>query len=187
MGGYPIMIRKLVLPALAATLLAGCVTDYAYRGGSRGDYYYGQPSTEYRYHGPYGGYAPYGYGGFGYGGYGVPYGYYGYPYGYGGHYHHPFYHPYYYHPYYRRAPLTSPRPGDTTPPQDRRDDRRPPWRNYDELRRRQAADGGGAAVQPREVTPARPAVEPRERDARMEQLVRRANRNAEPPSAEQEP
>ena len=98
------MIRNRLLAALtvglAAALLGGCVSDYQYRGGT-GDYYYGQPSVEYRDYG-YGGYgAPYGggYGGgygypgggwsgsIGYGsGYGSPYGYggYGYPYGYGG-------------------------------------------------------------------------------------------------------
>jgi hypothetical protein len=82
------MIRKLILPALAAALLAGCVTDYAYRGGS-GDYYYGQPGSQYDYYGPYGGYYD-GYGG--YGGYGYPsygwggsfgFGYSTYPYFYG--------------------------------------------------------------------------------------------------------
>ena len=100
------MIRNRLLPALTAglavALLGGCVSDYQYRGGTGGDYYYGQPSVEYRDYG-YGGYGgdPYGggYGGgygypgggwsgsIGYGsGYGSPYGYggYGYPYGYGG-------------------------------------------------------------------------------------------------------
>lgn len=107
------MIRNRLFPALttglAMALLAGCVSDYQYRGGT-GDYYYGQPAVEYRDYG-YGGYGdPYGggYGGgygypgggwngsigfgsgyaspYGYGGYGYPYGYggYGYPYGYGG-------------------------------------------------------------------------------------------------------
>ena len=74
------MIRKLILPALAALMLAGCAT-YQYRAGSGGDYYYGQPGTEYRYYG-----SPYGYGGYGYGGYGGygygSYGYGGYGYGY---------------------------------------------------------------------------------------------------------
>ena len=43
--------------SLAATVLAGCVTDYNYRGhGGSGDYYYGRPSVEYRYYGGYGGY-----------------------------------------------------------------------------------------------------------------------------------
>ena len=83
--GVPNMIRKLILPALAATMLAGCVTGYTYRGaGGGGDYYHGQPSVEYRYYGGYGGYYgyPYGYGGYGYYGYPYRYGYYGYPYAY---------------------------------------------------------------------------------------------------------
>jgi hypothetical protein len=70
------MIRKLLLPALAAALLAGCAT-YGYRDG-RGDYYYGQPSTQYRYYGGYGYPGDYGYPG--YSGYGSS-GYYGYGYG----------------------------------------------------------------------------------------------------------
>jgi hypothetical protein len=75
-----------------AVLLAGCVSGYQYREGN-GDYYYGQPSVEYRDYG-YGGYDGYGYpggwsgslgwgyryGGYGYGGYGYPWGGYGYPY-----------------------------------------------------------------------------------------------------------
>ncbi len=184
------MIRKLVLPALAAALLAGCVSDYAYRGGDRGDYYYGRPSVEYRYDGGYGGYAPYGYGygNYGYGTYGYPYRYYGAPYGFGGFggYYSPYYNYPYYRPHYRRPPLTHPRPDGNPPPQHRRDDdRRPPWRNFDELRRRPPADGGGAAVQ--QPVPARPVAEPRERGSRMEQVIRRANQNAEIRADEQEP
>ena len=70
------MFRKLLLPIAATALLAGCVTTapYGYRGGGQGDYYYGSPSVEYRYHG-YGYGDPYGYGG--YGGYGGLYGWYG--------------------------------------------------------------------------------------------------------------
>lgn len=82
-GGRP-MIRKLILPALAALVLAGCATGYQYRGGS-GDYYYGSPGVEYRYYG-------YGYYGYPYG----SYGYYGYPNYYGG------YYGGYYSPWYRR-------------------------------------------------------------------------------------
>lgn len=192
------MIRKLLLPLLAAGLLAGCVTgDYAYRGGDRGDYYYGQPSTEYRYYGGayggYGGYAPYGYGGYspyGYGGYGVPYGYgspygyYGRPYGHGGYYNH---NPYY-RPYQPRPPVVvDPRPDGSSTPPPRRDDRRPPWRNFDELRRRQSANGGGDGIQQREGVPDRPAIQSSERGSRMEQTIRRANRSAEPAPAEHEP
>src|SRR3546814_462944 len=106
--GARLMIGKLLLPALASALLAGCVTSgYQYRGGS-GDYYYGQPSTQYRYYGsPYGSYG-YGYPG-GWGGsigYGYPYGYYGYG-GYGGYgYGYPYYPGY---PY--RPPVVIVRPG----------------------------------------------------------------------------
>jgi hypothetical protein len=63
------MNRKLLLlPAIAAALLAGCAT-YGYRNGASGDYYYGQPRTTYRSYGydAYGGYG-YGYpGAYGYG------------------------------------------------------------------------------------------------------------------------
>src|SRR5690606_22351494 len=91
-GGRP-MIRKLILPALAALVLAGCATGYQYRGGS-GDYYYGSPGVEYRYYG-------YGYYGYPYG----SYGYYGYPYYYGGYYGR------HYSPLYRRPHLPGgPRP-----------------------------------------------------------------------------
>jgi hypothetical protein len=177
------MIRKLVLPILAAALLGGCVTDYAYRGGDRGDYYYGQPSTEYRYYGPYGGYAPYGgfapygYGGFNFGGtYGYPYRYYGYPYGYGGFYNHP-----YYRPYYRRPAVTGP-----GVPQHRGDGRRPPWRDLDGLRRRPTADGG-SREQPREVVPTGPVAEPRERGLRPEPAARRSLREGRRQATDQEP
>ena len=97
------MFRKLLLPALAATVLAGCVTDYNYRGhGGSGDYYYGRPSVEYRYYGGYGGYGGHGYpyyGGYGY--WGSPY---PYRYGYSPYYSYPRY-PYYRYPYrYDRHP-----------------------------------------------------------------------------------
>ena len=86
------MKRSAFLPLASslAVLLAGCVSGYQYREGN-GDYYYGQPSVEYRDYG-YGDYGYGGYGypggwsgslgyGYGYGGYGYPYGGYGYPYG----------------------------------------------------------------------------------------------------------
>lgn len=151
------MIRKLLLPAVAIALLGGCVTGYDYRGG-RGDYYYGQPSTEYRYHG------------YGHYGYGYPYG--GYPYGgyYGrGYYGNPYggYNPYY--PgygggYYPRPPIVvrPPRPGHPGPgtgdggnDDDRHDDRDDgsPWRNLDDLRRRKQGPEPGIS---RRVEPSRP-------------------------------
>lgn len=174
-------ILKTVIALVATGLLAGCVTgDYTYRNGARGDYYYGQPRTEYRYHdyGGYGGYYPYG-GAFHYGlryGYGYPYGYpyhrghRGYPY-YGGHYGYP-----YHYPYRPRPPLVirPPRPDGNSPPPQHRPDSRPPWRNLDELRRRQQAQGGND--QPRMVVPARPTVAPhRSDDSRMEQIIRRSS------------
>ena len=97
------MIRKLLFPAMAVVLLAGCATGYSYRAGN-GDYYYGQPSIDYQDGGYYpyggagygypggwsgmigygmgyggGGYGPYGYGSYGYGGYPYDYGYPYYP------------------------------------------------------------------------------------------------------------
>lgn len=82
------MIRKLLLPAMCAALLGGCVTaGYGYSDGyNDGGYYYGRPAARY-------------YGGASYG-YGYPYssyygGAYGYPYGYGGYYGG---YPYYYFP-----------------------------------------------------------------------------------------
>ena len=118
------MIRKLLLPAVAAVLLGGCVTDgYQYRDGP-GDYYYGTPSVDYRHYG-----SPYGY-------YGSPGYYYRRGYGlYGGFYDYPYY-PYYPRYYYRPRP----NPGDdgSGPAPDRSDNDRPaPWRDLDELRRRE--------------------------------------------------
>ena len=134
------MLRKLLLPALAIATLAGCATGYSYRGGN-GDYYYGQPSVEYRYYGGYG----YGYGGLG--GYGQGYyldvfgrPVYGYPYGYyGGHY--PSY-PYGHGP--RPRPPHGPGHGGghdgdhDGPPQhgDPRPRNRPPWRDIGRMRDR---------------------------------------------------
>lgn len=129
------MHRKLLLPALAATLLAGCATDYAYRGGN-GDYYYGQPRTEYRYYDPQG----YGlYGSYGYGNYAPAYYYdrlgrlvYRNPYGYYGSYGSPYGSPYGSGGWWYR-----PRPQhgghgdhhDDHAGDGNREERRPPWRN----------------------------------------------------------
>lgn len=99
------MIAKLLLSTLAAAALSGCMTNgYDYRGG-QGDYYYGQPTIEYRHYG-YG--VPYGSYGFGYSsyGHGYPYGYYGYPYG---------YYPYGYYDYYYYPPVHSPDPPPAQP------------------------------------------------------------------------
>ncbi len=141
-SGDRTMFRKLILPMLATAMLAGCATDYNYRGGN-GDYYYGQPRVEYRYQG-FGGFNDGYYGGvgFGYGsasfGYGPrayydPFGrlVYGYPgrYGYG-------------NGWYQQRPRTH-REHDRrdhdgrdqdghdghTRDDGNRHDRRPPWRN----------------------------------------------------------
>ncbi|MFC3550777.1 hypothetical protein ACFOLC_07060 [Lysobacter cavernae] len=166
------MIRKLLLPVLAATLLAGCVTDYTYRGnGGRGDYYYGRPSVDYRYYGGYyGGYYP---------SYGYPYRYGGgYPYRYG--YGYPYRNPYpYYHGGHPRPPVVRPpRPGTGTPPPYRPDSGKAPWRDLDGLRRQ--GEGGGR-MQPRQAGPApsRPAPRPssaprREGGSPVQQMMRRS-------------
>lgn len=173
------MMRKLLLPAVAATLVAGCVTtDYGYRGG-RGDYYYGQPYSEYRYHGgyyPYGAY-PYGYyGRYPYGAYGYPY--YGYPYG--GYYRYPYYGYPHSHPTYPRPPQS----GDA----DR--DRPAPWRNYDEIIRRrqgQTPTPSGEGPRPAMSMPREPAPATRSSGSRMEQMIRQAQQRQGPRRRTEEP
>lgn len=147
--GDRMMLRKLLLPMLATVALAGCATDYQYRGG-QGDYYYGQPQVEYRNSGPSGFYGDiglgYGSGGFGYG-FGASYFYdrfgrlvYGYP------------SRYYGSPYYGRGGWNSPRPrrdhddhghGDRDDQHDNQhgdgdnhQDRPPPWRDLGQLQPR---------------------------------------------------
>lgn len=126
-----VMMRKLsiaTIAAIAALLLGGCVSDYAYRDGP-GDYYYGRPSVDYSYYGygapygsiGYGGYGGYGYGGYGYGGYsggglyGYPYG--GYGSGYGGYYGYP-YRNGHYRPRHDGGYERPPRPGNGSTPTD---------------------------------------------------------------------
>ena len=126
------MIRKLLVPLAAALLLGGCVTGYGYRAGA-GDYYYGQPRTEYRYYDDsFGYYGSYGFGRYApayyydrYGRlvYGGSYGYYGYPYGYGSQW------------WYRPRPHGNGHGGGDHgnghgDHDADRDDRRPPWRNF---------------------------------------------------------
>lgn len=138
------MLRKLLLPILATAALAGCATDYNYRGGN-GDYYYGQPRVEYRYQ-DLGGY----YGSFGLGyGYGSNYYYdrfgrlvWGYPGGYYG------------SPYYGGNNWHRPRPhrghGDRDDHDDHdgngsngdHNDRPPPWRNLGGLQQRDQNENG---------------------------------------------
>jgi hypothetical protein len=150
------MFRKLLVPLAATALLAGCVTSapYGYRGNGQGDYYYGSPSVEYRYHDMYPGYGspyygPYRpglsvWGSFGYGGYG----YYGRPY-----YGNPYYGGYYGYPYYGGYPRTTHRPR----PDNNNGGSRPdggPWRNIDEIaRRRRVVDGTGGGATPTPVMP----------------------------------
>lgn len=169
------MMRRLLVPLVAAGLLAGCVTGaYTHRGTNGGDYYYGRPSVDYRYHGAPYGYHPYGGLHFGYGT-----GYYGHPY-YGGlRYGYPFYgYPYYGQPYYYRPRVIQPRPDDGT----RRDDRPPPWRDFG-ARRRLSPDPGGLQTM-REPEPMRPSRS--DGGSRMESLMRRAA-EGRAPTSEQEP
>jgi hypothetical protein len=137
-----------MLPVAAAVLLAGCVTSgYSYREDRGGGYYYGSPSVEYRELSPYpyGAYGPYGYY---YGPYG-PYRYayptpYGYSYyGYGG----------YGYPY--RYVTRPPRAVDPTP-----DRPRSPWRDLDEVRRRQQTQAPQVPRTPSTLPTRRPSVTP---------------------------
>ena len=177
-----------ILPLAAALLLGGCVTYSYHQADGGGDYYYGDPQSQYGYVVPYA--YPYGYGyGYGYGGgyYGGGYGYYGYhggpyspywynPYYYGAHgYHH---HDDYYRHHYR--PYTPP-PGGTVPPPrphpvplDRPDDG-VAWREYRRAPRPistlPGADGGriiddvqrpmpSIAPPPRTTSPRPPMIRP---------------------------
>ena len=191
------MIRKLILPAIAVLLLAGCATGYTYRNAP-GDYYYGQPGTVYRdyygYPSYYGGYySPYSWRGyFGYGHYGYPYGYGRYP----GHYHGGYPH--------------SPRPGNNDGGDKTPDLPTPPWRDLDrvgELRGRPDVPRAGELrtrpvqqpAMPQVRRPATPVQRPathiqrpvsRSRaeagGSRMSEMIRRAqpNRDTGPTSGE---
>jgi len=166
------MIRKLLLPALFAGLLGGCVTGYGYRDG----YYYGQPSVEYRYYDygyPGGGYYPYGYG---YYPYGERYRYYNY---YGSPYYNPYYgrYPYYYNPYHRhpkpKPPVTGTPVPNPQPGHDRDDDRPPPWRDLNRRRRDEVARDA-VPSQPQPQVRQAPRRESRGEDSSMGQVIRRA-------------
>ena len=130
------MIRKLMIPALLAGLLGGCVTDsYSYREDGGGGYYYGQPSVQYNYY-------DYGYG-YGWPYYGSPFysgpfygwnhfdrhwGYYGFPFR---HYGYPY--PHYRHHRKPRPPSDgNPSPPDEIAPPGSEDPvAGPAWRNQD--------------------------------------------------------
>lgn len=151
------MIRKLMIPLVAASLLAGCVSDYSLRGGGGGgSYYYGRPSVDYNYYGGYGG----GYGGYYGPGYGYPYGEayryrgYGYPGYYGGGYYggYPYYN--YPRPHYPNHPGRPNNPSRPSNPPVRQDGG-VPWRDTRPV-------GGGAwapnnsAQQPRNYSAPQP-------------------------------
>lgn len=151
------MLRKLLLPILAAAALAGCATGYNYRGGN-GDYYYGQPRVDYRYEGAGGYYGNFGYG---FGGnyyydrfgrlvYGFPGGYYGSPY-YGG------------NGWYRPRPRPghgnqNDHDGDGDHNERGNHDRPPPWRDLGGLKQRDdGRDGNGDRNREDRQRPMRPA------------------------------
>lgn len=195
------MFRRLMIPAACAALLAGCMTSgYSYRA-DRGDYYYGQPQVEYRYYGGYddgfgwpGYHGPYRsrYPGYGYGRFSFGYGHPGwdgrYGSGWGG------------YPYSNNWPRYRhryPRPPSGYQPRPDRDSRDgSPWRNLDDLRRRQTTgpirqDGGND----RRVEPSAPRMEPRaeRRDRGDSNLGRMIRESREAPrrdaviTSEQEP
>ncbi len=185
------MIRKLLLPAIAVALLGGCMTGgYSYRQ-DRGDYYYGQPGVDYRHYGGAGGYYD-GYYGYGSGYYGNSYYGRGYPYYNGG------YRRGYPYGYYRPPVVVHPRPdGDNGHHQDRDDDQKAPWRDYERLKRERIERSPVVQRKPmsvpvrpatpvRSATPrpaARPAAPVRARSndgggSRMERVMQRARSGA---------
>jgi len=178
------MMRKLLLPAIAVAVLGGCMTGgYSYRQ-DRGDYYYGEPRTEYRHYG-----SPYGYGGYGsyYGN-----GYYSrgyYPGYYPGYYHSPYGYPYGYY----RPPLVIRPDGDYRPDHDDNDGKAP-WRDYERLKRERIERS--PVVQRRAMSiPARPAqpvgvpspARSSNGGSRMETIIRRAKAGAGNRDREVEP
>ncbi len=134
------MFRKLLLPALAVGLLGGCVTSgYQY---DRDGYYYGQPSTTYRYddgyyNGRYDGRydSRYGYPGSApgyYGNFGYGTGYYGGGYRYPGYGYGRYPNGYYRPPVIVVRPGHGGNPGHRPPSPGGRNDRAP-WRDYERL------------------------------------------------------
>ena len=165
------MFRNILLPALAAATLAGCATGYSYRNGNGGDYYHGQPRTEYRYYDPYGFQGSYGYGSYAPGYYydrygrlvyGNPYGYYASPYGSGG---------WWYRPRPQHGHGGDHDDDDNHAGDGDRNERRPPWRNIGGVlppREQVAADGDDAQPRVRRQSApyARPMTAP-QREQRM--------------------
>ena len=185
------MIRKLLLPAVAIALLGGCMTGgYSYRQ-DRGDYYYGNPGTDYRYYDPYGRYSDRYYGSGYYGS-----GYYSRYYGHPGYYRYPYGYHRYPNGYYRPPVVVRPRPDDGHDGggQHRDDDRKAPSRNLDRLQRERINRTPTPIVQqqrrPQPAAVARPAPTPAARErggSRMEQVMRRARSGAVGRSREVEP
>ena len=179
----PIRILKLAAPVALVLLLAGCITDgYQYRGGYGGDYYYGQPSVEYRHHGYYGyGYPYYGRSGWSFGmRYGYPYygSFYG---GYGGYGGYGYGWPYYYRGWPGHPPIIvypGPDPDPGTGGGGGGDQGAPPWRDLDRLR-----DVGGVRPpidsEPRMPRVDRPTQPPRVSPPRVERP--RVQRPSTPP------
>ena len=165
------MFRNILLSAFAAATLAGCATGYSYRNGNGGDYYYGQPRTEYRYYdyGAYGYYGHYGYGSYAPGYYydrygrlvyGTPYGYYGYPYSYGSRWGH------------------RPRPqhdndDDHEDGHEDGNDRRPPWRNIGAFPRDERAVPDREETRPRLRRQQLPATMPMPAPQREQRAISR--------------
>ncbi|CAG4967713.1 MAG: hypothetical protein LOX98_07300 [Lysobacter sp.] len=185
------MIRKLLLPAVAIALLGGCMTGgYSYRQ-DRGDYYYGNPGTDYRYYDPYGRYSDRYYGSGYYGS-----GYYSRYYGHPGYYRYPYGYHRYPNGYYRPPVVVRPRPDDGHDGggHHRDDDRTAPSRNLDRLQRERINRTPTPIVQqqrrPQPAAVARPAPTPAARErggSRMEQVMRRARSGAVERSREVEP
>ncbi|MGY0557474.1 hypothetical protein [Lysobacter sp. A421] len=185
------MLRKLILPLSAMALLGGCMTGgYGYQQ-ARGDYYYGQPTTDYRYYNQYDGYSSHRYPGY-YGGAHYGNGYYGngynrsYPYG------------------YYRPPVIVVRPGHNNnngnngnhTPRPDTDRDRAPWRDYERLQREriqrsERPTGSPAAVQrsviaapvrptaARPASSARPASTSSNRGSRTETMIRKSKAGRE--------
>ncbi|QDH71501.1 hypothetical protein [Marilutibacter alkalisoli] len=169
------LLIRVLAPALAVTLLGGCVSGYNYRADG-GGYYYGRPSVQYQYYGGYG-YYPYSL---------HPYGVYSY-----GHYPYRYYRPhrpYYSYPRYPYYPVYPHRPPVSgKPPSHRPGDGhgKAPWRDLDRIERekrrprldtpapRQVGQqvGPTPSAQPRPVQP-RATYQPRPRSTERQDAKR---------------
>lgn len=188
------MFRRLLIPAACTALLAGCMTSgYSYRA-DRGDYYYGQPQVEHRYYGGYddgfgwpGYYGPYRgrYPGYGYGRFslGISYGHPGWYGRYGSGWGYPYHgYPRYDTRYRHRYPHP---PTGYYPRPDTRDGS--PWRNLDDVRRRQDA---GMARRAEPLAPQMQTRAPRADGSNLGRMIRESRertRRDEVGVSEQEP